>query len=558
MIDAYVKIRFCGYKAKTRPKRSQSPEWNEEFFLPVLVPSIGVSAVIEVRDRDDGPTDEYVDTFTISLDAVLKGGAPSLAWYPLFGLGGEAAGLGDADTLSAMRAAVTGNTARRRDVRTHLGFFASEWRGKLLLSLGIERQRPNRPLTERVHKRPITWAVKPLPTASYELRAVALAASGLWWADEDAEKQPTYYFEAAIEEHLFRTEAVTPLRGSSYASMLPSEHHGDSFHGVFGRQSGLRDTSQPSPPLRLAEASKDLPEVIVYFCTGRPGGGKRRGFVRFCGAELHGRGQALSPSWIVFRPMAPLSTSDRESRLGRPLPAVLLSIALVPHVPVAAPAKLSFAGGEPRTPGTTPSTAPRLPQPSCAASTASHMSPPTSAALATANAELRRYDSGCVAQAPSPVSWPPPVPAMLPFRPNLRAYEVRLSPSPRDALPSPLCVPNSHPFDMPCGTRLHAQVRLHLFQGRQLPAADANGVLDAFVVASIGGVRLQGGQSRDSTAGTARNRSSSLWKALGSGGSTGAASAVCPETAFPIWNETMRATAWLPPLSFAPQVTASC
>ena len=79
------------------------------------------------------------------------------------------------------------------------------------------------------------------------------------------------------------------------------------------------------------------------------------------------------------------------------------------------------------------------------------------------------------------------------------------------------------------------EVRLHLFQGRKLPARDANGVLDAYVLASLGGAKLRSATARS--------------KPL--------RSEVQRETSNPQWYETMQTTVWLPPLSLAPELVLS-
>ena len=98
------------------------------------------------------------------------------------------------------------------------------------------------------------------------------------------------------------------------------------------------------------------------------------------------------------------------------------------------------------------------------------------------------------------VLWPPPE-TVLPKRSQLTAYEVRL----------------------------------HLYQGRNLPARDANGVLDAYVVATIGGDFLM---PKDAPKGKTTQKHSSIQY----------------ETTYPLWYETMRVARWLPPLAYAPEL----
>tara|TARA_B110001452_G_scaffold244159_1_gene228027 strand:- start:505 stop:2118 length:1614 start_codon:yes stop_codon:yes gene_type:complete len=51
-LDAYVHLRFNGYSAKTAVVKSKSPHWMHEFWIPVLVPSVGQLLTLSVMDRD--------------------------------------------------------------------------------------------------------------------------------------------------------------------------------------------------------------------------------------------------------------------------------------------------------------------------------------------------------------------------------------------------------------------------------------------------------------------------------------------------------------------------
>ena len=66
-------------------------------------------------------------------------------------------------------------------------------------------------------------------------------------------------------------------------------------------------------------------------------------------------------------------------------------------------------------------------------------------------------------------------------------------------------------------------------QGRKLPAKDSNGVLDAYVVATVGGMKLQLKAGHDR-------------------------SSVQQQTTYPLWYETLRIARWLPPLAYAPEL----
>lgn len=79
---------------------------------------------------------------------------------------------------------------------------------------------------------------------------------------------------------------------------------------------------------------------------------------------------------------------------------------------------------------------------------------------------------------------------------------------------------------LPSRTKLTAyELRLHIFQGRDLPAADDDGVLDAFIVAKLCGCQVE--------------------------------STVQQDTTHPQWYETLTLRAWLPDLDVAPHLTLS-
>ena len=428
-INAYAKVGFAGYKAKTEVVDSQSPEWHTEFWIPVLVPSVGQKITISIRDRDkyQYPPYEEVDILYLSFDDVLKEEAPKLGWYHLYGLGSvaeEQAGTG------AIEATLTRATSEVRRVRTNAKYYQSEWRGKVLVSLSVHKQdEQQRPLPEKLLQKPLNKLTpaamaQRLPEARYELRAAVLMGSdfnGMGFNEEAGGA----YVEVVIEKHQYRTRNPA----------------GDAGQTNWLRAAGAADT-EPAPgvliktddrPLKLSRDRRQLPSIMLYLCNAK---GKRRAFARYEPDELLERGLAFMPAWRVLKPTA-------ATEGDKPMPSLLLSVAL------------GLAEGE----------------------------------------QEMRSSGGTTAPVPRP-PWPPPE---MPPRTELTGYELRV----------------------------------HLFLGRKLPALDSDGVLDAYIVCSLGGVK-------------ARGRSG------------GERSAVQPDTVFPAWYETLRMQVWLPPLELAPEMVLEC
>lgn len=143
-IDAYVKIRFNGYVCKTPVITSQNPEWMMSFFLPMLVPSIGGVAMVEVRDRDQGFKDEYVGEIAIHFDEAMarhsRGKGQTLGWHHLYAMGAQARETGGGQHLSLlqgyrfMKAGLTGRSHERELLLRHQVPRQLAWRCLRLLS----------------------------------------------------------------------------------------------------------------------------------------------------------------------------------------------------------------------------------------------------------------------------------------------------------------------------------------------------------------------------------------------------------------------------------------
>ena len=87
------------------------------------------------------------------------------------------------------------------------------------------------------------------------------------------------------------------------------------------------------------------------------------------------------------------------------------------------------------------------------------------------------------------------------------------------------------PVPMPMRTHLGAyELRVHLYQARDLPARTDDGLLDPYVIVSLAGQRARNARGKDQ-------------------------SEIAHLTRDPLWYETLTMTAWLPPMEIAPQLT---
>ena len=129
-IQAYVEATFCGYTARTKVVESQDPGFHTEFWIPVLVPSVGAKLRIRVMDEDFGKADDEVGTFLVPFDPVLK----------------EEAEVRVPPVRRRRRWRRPRRRARRRrfsragrrlrrQLKDNAKFYSSEWRGKLQLRL---------------------------------------------------------------------------------------------------------------------------------------------------------------------------------------------------------------------------------------------------------------------------------------------------------------------------------------------------------------------------------------------------------------------------------------
>eukprot|EP00966_Prymnesium_polylepis_P071970 1671394-Prymnesium_polylepis.2 len=201
-IDAFVRIQYAEGKGQTHIVKDLSPTWNSVFWIPVLVPPgavgpVGSVATIEILDSDKTSVSE-VGKIYVRFDNVHKRELPKLGWYHLYGLGPEAEELQKQAYFSA---AASGSRGSRRLLRHHAEYFESEWRGKVLLHLDIEKRQPPSPngtkqvdkwvvtnenvLVRKQHGATPSRELAPVP-AEFELFCCCLGGSNLNNAVEEA------------------------------------------------------------------------------------------------------------------------------------------------------------------------------------------------------------------------------------------------------------------------------------------------------------------------------------------------------------------------------------
>lgn len=94
-INAYVKVRFNGYTARTHAQATDRPSFNTQFWFPILHPSVGAKAFVSVRHKKTVGWNGDLATFSISFDDVLRQlrhskGEADVRWHQLWGVGESA------------------------------------------------------------------------------------------------------------------------------------------------------------------------------------------------------------------------------------------------------------------------------------------------------------------------------------------------------------------------------------------------------------------------------------------------------------------------------------
>ena len=148
----------------------------------MLAPSCGQLVTIEVMDRDKVGRDEVIDTLTLPFDALLAGTLPRLGWWHLYGAPRPVEEPGRGSVLLGQLGARGALKAQGADG------LASEWRGKLLLQLGVQRHKASGLINgllssvrgtrgaegnmpEKLMQRRLTQRVADPPKLEYEMQA---------------------------------------------------------------------------------------------------------------------------------------------------------------------------------------------------------------------------------------------------------------------------------------------------------------------------------------------------------------------------------------------------
>ena len=463
-LDAFVHIKFNGYGAKTNIIKSKNPAWMQEFWIPVLVPTVGQLITITVKDRDAFSADDDIDVLTLSFDDVLSGRVPLIGWWHLYGSKSDAenvveAAANGADTLAGKAVQrVQRLIDRRKAAASRHGRNASEWRGKLLLELSVMRRgdesaglfakkKMAKGGQEHLLMRHVEQHAAEPPRAQYEIQAAVIlgvdldasmgesevlraarvaskkikkAGQGSLAAIRGNETElDEIFIELIFENHAHRTRSVPVLDG--WADFV-TRRDGDAA----AAQPGVLQKVNSLTKMRLPADTRQLADVLVYLCSKKDA--RRMAFARLPVSELLEAPHQFAPSWLRLQPITP-QTAGRSPSHTHAMPSLLM------HV------------------------------------------------------KLGVVDGAVGSELISP--WPPvELPSSLPFSP----YEVRV----------------------------------HLFQGRNIPPADDDGLVDPYVTVEVAGHMLHADTG-------VLPRSHVEWDSVN-----------------PQWFQTMRAQLWLPEKQFAP------
>jgi hypothetical protein len=178
-IDAYVQIEFAGnppVRTKVVHRRHQPLDvaFNQQFFLPVLLPSLGNSAKITILDRDTLDKDDLVATVHVNFDDLVADAEADsedfdgekiidsrrCQWLNLYGAQRDSTAL-VYPNMAQKRAALMNQNSDR----------GSTYRGRILVSLGATRAAGRwQHLKQRLYQR-LYRALQPPEDQVYELRA---------------------------------------------------------------------------------------------------------------------------------------------------------------------------------------------------------------------------------------------------------------------------------------------------------------------------------------------------------------------------------------------------
>ena len=504
-IDAYLKLWFTGYKARTPAITSQNPQWMIEFWVPILVPSVGQKVRFVVRDKDIGRKDEDVAEFFVSFDRASKGLVPELGWYQLYGMSKEASGLVESGVFASRR-----TKDKRAELDRHQHAYVSEWRGKVLLSLSVEKVDDAHPLPEKLLKRPIrpnaAHERRLAPTRRYQLRCAVLMGSDLKHALKPlgvVSKAKAKVGAVARKLTGTQRQEAREFRGRQEQARQAEDDDDDDDD----------DGGQPDDPASGAAGSSSSG-------SGRGGGGGgARGVQRE--EELY---VEVTLEEHIYRSGSPTMVGGHACFLkDAAAPAEQPPPGLLRKLNEAMPLEMSHDVTQ-------------------LADVFLYLCDKEGSRVAFHRFEAHSLVPLGAAFAPRWVTLTP----MVPRAERATKYESSLLVSmalfeEKDAFvpwpPPPQAMPHRHevrPYELRC----------HVFQGRKLPALDDDGVCDAYVHARFGGKALRS---------TTKDK-------LGPEGRCQPHTKVQPNTLYPTWNETLVTQTWLPwspslHLSLAPQLS---
>lgn len=258
------------------------------------------------QDSDGGLANQTVDVISLPFDKILKGELPRVGWHHLYGLGAEARDVEASGVLSFLR----GEGGKHMELKRNSSYYHSEWCGKLLLTLSVEKQRDERPFPEKLMRRGLNPPPLDPPTELYELRCAVLCGTDMTMGEGegDARDEGEVWVEAVVEEHVYRTQRRRVSHGAASFLKKESTPPSDISPGV------LRKINHETA-LLLPVDERQLPDVLVYVCDSK---GRRVAFTRFEGREVMEGSMALSPVWTTMKPTAPFNANPGELCAPRP------------------------------------------------------------------------------------------------------------------------------------------------------------------------------------------------------------------------------------------------
>ena len=212
----YVEVSCENRKAKTKvvAHKSVDPNFMEELWMPLHVPSLGIRLQIALKDKSKPSEPLY--TLTLGVKELLQDcskGEQLLRWYHIYGLDD-----------SAHKDSFFSSGIKASKLSQFEDEFKSAWRGQLLLGFRAEHAdkdnlytKDKLSLSDRIFHLPLrgqerfeeTW--KP-PEEMWELKAAVLAGAG------NAKRMEAMHVEVVVGEHVF--ESQRPVVRSGQASFL--------------------------------------------------------------------------------------------------------------------------------------------------------------------------------------------------------------------------------------------------------------------------------------------------------------------------------------------------